>query len=414
MTSTRSASSEQLPRLLYLGDVPVESSYHGSALIYRLLQNYPAEKLRIVEGNLRNSLPERRLARVAYSSVRIGWARPLYTRFTRWAHLAYSFAARCKVAAVEQSLRDFQPEAVLTVAHDFLWLTAARYARKHALPLHLICHDDWPRLAGVPSTFRIWLENEFSKVYRQAASRLCVSPYMAEAYERRYGVKGTVLYPSRDSNTPVFAAGKGTDGPAKHPFTVGYAGSLATGDYVCQLALISNLLHDLGGKLLLFGPFSDSLLKSAGLNLSSVVASGLLSSAELVRRLHDDTDVLFLPMSFVASELEGMALNFPSKLTDYTAAASPLLIWGPETSSAVKWAMSEPGVAAVVTNPDASSMSVMLKKLKENVGWRAELSAAAARVGGEYFSPAAANGVFLSSLARANDSNTGPAITHAR
>ena len=41
-----------LPRLLYLADVPVEASYHGSALMYRLLQRYPADRLRVVEGNL--------------------------------------------------------------------------------------------------------------------------------------------------------------------------------------------------------------------------------------------------------------------------------------------------------------------------------------------------------------------------
>ena len=44
--------TDGLPRLLYVGDVPVEASYHGSALIYRLLQRYPVERLRIVEGNI--------------------------------------------------------------------------------------------------------------------------------------------------------------------------------------------------------------------------------------------------------------------------------------------------------------------------------------------------------------------------
>ena len=41
-----------LPRLLYIGDVPVEASYHGSALLYRLLQTYPPDRLRIIEAGL--------------------------------------------------------------------------------------------------------------------------------------------------------------------------------------------------------------------------------------------------------------------------------------------------------------------------------------------------------------------------
>ena len=405
---------KKLPRLLYLGDVPVESSYHGSALIYRLLQNYPAEKLRIIEGNLRNSLPERRLTGVAYGSIKVGWARPLYTRFTRWAHLAYSVTAGGKASAVGRALGDFKPEAVLTVAHDSLWLTAACYARKNSLPLHLICHDDLPRTAPMPPAFRGWLERQFGRSYRQAASRLCVSPYMAEEYERRYGAKGTVLYPSRDPNTPVFDATIGADGSSKRPFTVAYAGSLATRDYVRQLALISNLLYDVGGKLLLFGPFSESLLKAAGMNLSSVVSGGLLPSAELVRRLHQAADVLFLPMSFAASDLEAMALNFPSKLTDYTAAARPLLIWGPETSSAVKWAMSEPGVAAVVTTPRPEDMAAMLKKLVDHPEWRKELAVTAVKIGSKYFSPKAANDVFRSSLTSVAVADLNSAKSYAR
>jgi glycosyltransferase involved in cell wall biosynthesis len=391
-------SMASLPRLLYIGDVPVESSFHGSALIYRLLQNYPPEKLRVVEGNLRNSKSKRRLAGVQYDLIKIGWTRPLFTRFNGWAHLAYSLAASGKVGAVEQSMGNSRTQAVLSVTHDFLWLTAARYAEKHSLPLHLICHDDWPSCSPVPSAFRGWLDRKFGEVYRQAVSRLCVSPYMAEEYERRYGVKGRVLYPSRDANTLAFDVNHQTEILCDRPFTVAYAGSLATTDFVRQLISMSRLLSDMGGKLLLFGPFDEKLLKDAGMNLTCTVFGGLLSSADLVRRLHKDADVLFLPMSFADSDLEAMALNFPSKLTDYTAAALPLLIWGPATSSAVKWAASEPGVAAVVTNPSERDMDMMLRKLMMDCEWRRRLAATSAMVANKYFSPTAAVDAFISSL----------------
>src|SRR5262245_3037215 len=38
----------QLPRLLYIGDVPVTDTFAGAALMYRLLAFYPADKLAIV------------------------------------------------------------------------------------------------------------------------------------------------------------------------------------------------------------------------------------------------------------------------------------------------------------------------------------------------------------------------------
>ena len=67
-----SVCSTFLPRLLYIGDVPVESSYHGSALLFRLLQGWPSERLRVIEANLLRSLPERRLPGIQYEELQVG------------------------------------------------------------------------------------------------------------------------------------------------------------------------------------------------------------------------------------------------------------------------------------------------------------------------------------------------------
>jgi hypothetical protein len=59
-----------LPRLSYLGEVPVECSYHGSALLWRLFESYPPEDLLIVEG-IHRSFVERqtRVRRFAADGV---------------------------------------------------------------------------------------------------------------------------------------------------------------------------------------------------------------------------------------------------------------------------------------------------------------------------------------------------------
>ncbi len=388
----------ELPRLVYICDVPVEASYHGSALIYRLLQNYPAEKLRIIEGNLRNSVPERRLAGVRYDSIMVGWRRPLNTRFTRWAHLAYSYAARWKVSAVERSLDRFQPEAVLTVAHEFLWLTAARYARKHSLPLHLICHDDWPRIALVPSAFRGWLEAEFGQVYRQAASRLCISPYMAEEYERRYNVKGTVLYPARALGAICFNTPPERLFKDKATLTIAFAGTINTTGYIRALQTLGQCLRKIDGRLLIFGPLTETDAARAGLNRSNIILCGMLSSSDLIRRLREETDVLFVPMSFSPGDREYSALSFPSKLTDYTAVGLPLLIYGPGYCSAARWAQENPGVAEVVTEESNLALDTALRQLSQP-GHRMVLAETALRKGNGFFSHAAAEQICFSRLA---------------
>ena len=61
-------SGSNLPRLICFGGVPLESSYYGSPLLYRLLQRYPANRLRVIES-MRQSLPECRLSQITYHHV---------------------------------------------------------------------------------------------------------------------------------------------------------------------------------------------------------------------------------------------------------------------------------------------------------------------------------------------------------
>ena len=178
-----------LPRLLYVSDVPVESSQHGSALLFRAFETYRADRLRIVETGV-PSQPARRLPGVAYASMPIGRRRWLDSRLHGLYSAWLTWRAPGRADHVMSSLSGFEVEAVATVGHGFGWLTAAETARRLHVPLHVIVHDDWPRASAITEACRPWLDRMFGRVYQAAASRLCVSPFMAEAYQRRYGVAG--------------------------------------------------------------------------------------------------------------------------------------------------------------------------------------------------------------------------------
>src|SRR5947208_2445018 len=135
---TLDTSQSELPRLLYLADVPVEASYHGSALVFRLLNAYPANRLCIVETCGRQSEPERRGKDVVYKQIHIGPERWVKSRISRLAAswIALTSSHRCSI--ISSRTNGFQPEAVLTVSHGYSWMTAAEYALRNQLPLHLI------------------------------------------------------------------------------------------------------------------------------------------------------------------------------------------------------------------------------------------------------------------------------------
>jgi len=388
----------ELPCLLYVGDVPVESSYHGSALLYRLLQDYPPQRLRVVETNLARSQPERRLPGVGYGELRLGWRRPLYTRFAR-AYRAWLTwrAANCQ-HQWPRLLPGFAPQAVLTVSHGFAWRTAARFAAQHHLPLHLICHDDLPRCKSLPACFEKWLDGEFGRVYRQAASRLCVSPFMRDAYRERYGAEGEVLYPSRAADCPNYATPPGRLLESKATLTGAYAGSINSEGYARAVRLLATSLTALGGRLLLFSPLRPDELQSRGLNLPNVVACGLVPFHELIESCRADADFLFAPMSFDPEDRPNMELSFPSKLTDYTAAGLPLLIWGPPGCSAARWVRDNPGVAELVETDEPAALPPALLRLGENPAHRFQLAEQALALGRQFFSHAASQRTFHHAL----------------
>lgn len=384
-----------MPRLLYVSDVPVESSQHGSALLFRAFEMYKADRLRIVETDVR-SQPSRRLPGVAYASMPIGRRRWLDSRL----HGVYSawltWRAASHAERVMSSLSGFDVEAVVTVGHGFGWITAAEAARRLHVPLHVIVHDDWPRASGIAELFRPWLDRTFGSIYRGAASRLCVSPFMAEAYERRYGAAGSLMYPSRSKDCPLFDA-KSPRQIGGGEMVIGYGGS-SSGQVVKSLKVLAKALPGTGTRLVVFGGVDDDAKRQLLAESEAISFRGFVPFDRMIRELREVADVLFVPMSFDRAQRDNMTLSFPSKLTDYTATGLPLLIHGPEYSSAVRWARAELDVAEIVDQAREAPLRAAIQRLREDAGRRALLAANAAAAGQKFFDASVARAALSAAL----------------
>jgi glycosyltransferase involved in cell wall biosynthesis len=381
------------PRLLYVGDVPVEASYHGSALLHRLLSDYPPERLTIIETGAKSETP-RRLAHVNYLSHPIGNARWLNTRFHPYASAWFTQTGKRSAPKITQSLNGFAFESVLTVAHGFGWLAAAEIAERRNVPLHLIVHDDWPRVANVTPAFRNLLDKRFASVYRQAQSRLCVSPAMSRSYGERYGKPAETIYPSRAATCAQYDEPPARLASNDHAFTIAFAGTINSAGYIRSLVVLQDALRPIGGRLLIFGPTTAAEAQQFGLNDADV--RGLVSSSELLANLRNEADALFVPMSFALEDRINMEMAFPSKLADYTAAGLPLLISGPTYCSAVTWARENAGVAMVVDSEPNLPEAIVL--LANNPDIRIALGRRALTVGREYFTHDRAREQFYKAL----------------
>ena len=396
-TESKRQAIASLPNLIYIGDVPIERSYHGSLVLYRLLEDYPAGSLTVVETGA-ESMSAQRLTGVTYMSL------PMRSRWldTRLHSLVLSWSMIC-AARPEflNKLSELNFDAVMTVAHGLGWLLGAAVAGEAGVPLHLIIHDDWPRVANVPQKVRKWLDRSFARVYRQASSRMCVSQFMREDYWARYQCEAEVLYPSRAKSSVEFETVPTRVRPNDAQLTIAFAGTINSDGYVRMLRQLSQLLSKMSGRLLLFGPITQATAKQHGLEEQHVILGGLLSPSELIVRLRNEADALFVPMSFDKSERSNMERAFPSKLVDYTATGLPLLIYGPPYCSAVRWAQDNAGVAEVVAVEEQAPLAAAVQRLTD-VNTRERLGQRAIEVGRRFFSHDAAQDIFQSALRAAD------------
>jgi len=380
-----------LPRLVYYGILPIEAGLHGSALLYRLFQDYPPDKLLVVESEWRPSRPELRLPGVIYRLVHHG-----VPRHRKFGSVRYLFEKRRHLRTVAGQFGDFRPEALITIGYGLDWYPAYLVARAHSLPFHMIIHDTGHAVRPLLGPRWLWWLEEkiFGYVYRAARSRFCVSPFMERDFRQRYGAPGTVMLPTVGANCPQFEQPVQSQGD--RPFRLAYAGSPET--YFKEILFAEECLKKIGGEMWIYGalPHERRDLMAAGFPEHRV--SPPLPESELVRRLRAEVDAAYLPMPFDADQQLNARLSFPSKLTGYTAAGLPVVIRGPADCSAVCWAQEQPGFARSVTDATEESFLKLLRELADDPPTRRDLSLASLRVGAASFRPAVAHKLLYQAL----------------
>jgi hypothetical protein len=376
--------SENLPRLLYVGDVPVESTVAGAALLFRLLVKYPKDRLRIMESNMMEWHPAARIPGVRYERFHVGFPRLLKTRWggTYWRRL-YRNAPKVGQRLARRLARDpWQPEAILTVAHTQGWITAAEIAQNLGIPLHVIIHDD-VYSPFLPPDMREDCERHFAVVWRNAASRLCVSPFMAEKYQALYGPPGDVIYPSRAPDGLEYDQPPERIAQPNRSLNFVYAGSISSVSYGESISALADAVQSRKHRLTVFSQLTPEAAAKYKLVGPHVELRPIVPFTQLISFLREQADALYVPMSFAAEERANAEISFPSKLTDYTAAGLPLLVCGPSYGSAIRWVKENPSAAELVER--AEDLVAAVQRL-EDPAYRQRLATAAIAVGKEYFS----------------------------
>jgi hypothetical protein len=142
---------------------------------------------------------------------------------------------------------------------------------------------------------------------------------------------------------------------------VAYAGNIWHKGNWESLRNLASALDAIGGKLLIFGPTKPEDATRNGLDRPNVTVRGFVPN--LIESLRTEAQAVFVAMTFDASERRNMEVCFPSKMTEYTAAGLPVLIHGPDYSSAVRWARENTDAAEVVVEQTQPAIEVALRRL---------------------------------------------------
>ena len=233
---------------------------------------------------------------------------------------------------------------------------------------------------------------------------------MTEWVRETHGAQARLLYPSWDTGCEHSERPRVDKANGTRPFTVAYAGNVFSEGYRVLISDLAEACRGLGFSLALFSNIPEHQRAVLGLDGKHVLFQPLVPAGELPSSLRACSDALFVPMSFENRDRRCMFLGFPSKLAECTGIGLPILIWGPEDCSAVRWARENPGAAEVVDQREQSSLEAALRKLASSPSYRRSLSQAAFASGRDLFSYEKVASCFFTELLMAVQRRVGSAV----
>lgn len=289
---------------------------------------------------------------------------------------------------VANQVRSFKPHVLLTVAHGSWHVQAAAAAKKFDLPLVTFFQDWWPDFPDVLPPFRKRVERQILETCAASSVAVCVSDGMLEMLGNPMNGKLIHDIPSQVRFTPSKQELNGT-------LRVIYFGNLHEYGPPIEKALLA-LQGSQSVRLEVYGP---KPLWTTGVEekfTKSHQYHGLVARDKLENILKEFQAVLVV-MSFAPSMKRRMMSSFPSKLIEGAQSGLPIIVWGPEYCSAVKWAQ-EGNRALYVTDSNPATLRKASEDLAASPGEQQRLAIAATQAAQTEFNPDTIQAQFMETL----------------
>jgi hypothetical protein len=280
--------------------------------------------------------------------------RIFFRKFLHWigeVMISYLFYLKAK-----KQFKSDLPDVIITTWSNYLLPCAYWLAKKYKLPLVIFCHDDYENQIKSDPINNFLKRKTLKKIYQFAAARLCVAEGMNEEFFKRYGCRGTVLYPLGGE------VNQGNLNPSirKEKLNFGYFGSISNGYepllfFANSLTEINHELHISTTGFPKFGPYVDHThIKNLGF---------FKYRTDLLNYIAANIDVCVIAQSFDPKEEIFLKTNFPSKLIDMMGFNLPILIISPSYSSSARIALENPDTFIHINELDSKVMKEKIIEL---------------------------------------------------
>ncbi|MBW4575269.1 MAG: glycosyltransferase [Aphanothece sp. CMT-3BRIN-NPC111] len=365
-------------KILLISSVQPGNSTGGEVVLYRHFSRSSDLTLTIATDNNSEKLFSEDIVEIYPHPL---LSRLTKTRVSKWAHdVRQCVAPFYNYNKLLDHIKYKKPDLIVTVAHGELCWLAQYIARNFNLPLVTFFHDWWPDLAYVHSWTRKVLERHFKRLYQQSQLAFCVSEEMQRALGKH--PNSQVLFPIPEQLSIQGSLATSTGG---QEFKVVYAGNMSE-IYRPMIQCLWTLSQEVDEfNLKLFGPPPDWLGSILYPRQDRGIYGGYLSR-ELLRKELCKANALLAIMSFNEQDKRRTQLSFPSKLLEYCQFGKPIIIWGPEYCSAVRWAR-EYQAALVVTSPLAQDLVKAIQELSTQPKVQKSLGDKACEMAQSVFNP---------------------------
>lgn len=349
--------AESFPRVLLISEQPIDAQNGFGVTLRTFFFGWPREKLAQLHSSKAASKQSDFCHITRYGDIPGNRGRRDGLMF--YLGRTPVWRGRFSRGWLRSALGNWQPEVVYSLMYSGWTLAFASWiAEQYECPLVAHATDD--------SLENLALEGGASigKLFEKTKTRLVISREMQVEYTRRYGLDFGVLH--NGAADEYFADVPGFPRTQKQVFTIRYLGSILPTHHYHAIEDVSAAVKELNnsGVAALFEICGGEWTKQNALPLVDepfTVYRGAVSRSEGINLLQK-ADLLVLPITFDPAHFEYVRLSLPTKLPEYLASGTPVLVYGPAGVAPVELCRSN-GVGMVIDKRSTASLDELIRMM---------------------------------------------------